>query len=83
MGFAEKEQLLQSWEAAALEGSILVAKQLRQAIEQKLGQKVSDDYLWDLLHRHGWSKKTPRPQYPRAGDVKEKREAFKKTTRPL
>ncbi|WP_121357698.1 winged helix-turn-helix domain-containing protein [Flavisolibacter nicotianae] len=74
----QEETLLQSWEATALEGGVLVAKQLRQAVEQKIGHRVSDDYLWDLLKRHGWRKKTPRPEHPRAAAVKEKREAFKK-----
>lgn len=78
ISFEEELQLLQSWEAAALEGGVLVAKQLREAVEQKIGHKVSDDYLWDLLHRHGWSKKTPRPEHPKAAEAKEKREAFKK-----
>lgn len=82
MCFEEEEQLLQSWEAAALEGGVLVAKQLRRAVEQKLGHKVSDDYLWDLLHRHGWSKKAPRPEHPKAEEAKEKREAFKKKYLP-
>jgi len=77
MGF-EEAQFLKTWEATALEGGVLVAKQLRQAVEKKMGHKVSDDYLWDLLHRHGWTKKAPRPQHPGAVEAKEKREAFKK-----
>mgnify|MGYP006159892637 CR=1 FL=1 len=73
-----EEELLQSWEATALEGGVLVAKQLRKEVERKVGHQVSDDYLWDLLHRHGWSKKAPRPEHPKAGEVKAQREAFKK-----
>ena len=78
MRFEEEQELLQSWEATALEGGVLVAKQLRETVEQKVGRNVSDDYLWDLLHRHGWSKKAPRPEHPKAVEAKEKREAFKK-----
>jgi transposase len=78
MSFKEEQALLQSQEATALQGEVLVAKQLREVIEKKVGHGVSDDYLWDLLKRHGWSKKTPRPEHPKAGEVKEKREAFKK-----
>ena len=81
MNFEEEQQLLQSWEVTALEGGVLVAKQLREAVEQKLGRKVSEDYLWDLLHRHGWCKKAPRPQHPKAEEAKQKREAFKKKHR--
>lgn len=79
--FDEEAALLQSWETTALEGGVLVAKQLRDAVEQKVGHAISDDYLWDLLHRHGWRKKAPRPEHSKAGEVKEKREAFKKKSR--
>ena len=79
MSFKEEEELLQSQAAIALQGKVLVAKQLRSVVEQNIGHAVSDDYLWDLLHRHGWSKKAPRPQHPKADEkVKEQRKEFKK-----
>ena len=78
MSFEEEEELLQNWTEAALKGGVLVAKQLREAVEKKVGHTVSDDYLWDMLHRHGWTKKAPGPEHPKAGEAKEKREAFKK-----
>lgn len=78
LSFEQEEQLLQSWEVTAQEGGVLVAKQLRETVEQKVGHQVSADYLWDLLHRHGWRKKAPRPEHPKATEVKEKREVFKK-----
>src|SRR4051812_35063070 len=78
MSFEDEQQLLETQTATALEAKVLVAKQLRQAVEQKLGQSVSDHYLWDMLHRHGWTKKAPRPQHPKAAEVKDKVEAFKK-----
>jgi transposase len=78
LSFEQEEELLQTWTATALEGGVLVAKQLSKAVEQKVGHRVSQDYLWDLLHRHGWSKKAPRPEHAKAEDAKEKREPFKK-----
>jgi transposase len=78
MSFAQEETLLQSMEAIALQGEVLVAKQLREVVEIKVEHRVSDNYLWDMLHRHGWNKKAPRPEHPKAAGVKEKREAFKK-----
>jgi len=81
MSFEAEAQLLQTWAATAVEGKVLVAKQLRKEVEQKTGHHVSDDYLWDLLHRHGWSKKVPRPQHTRAAQSNDKREAFKKKHR--
>ncbi|MBD0298819.1 MAG: winged helix-turn-helix domain-containing protein [Nitrososphaera sp.] len=78
LSFDEEEALLQNRTQAALEGEVLVAKQLRKAVEQKVGRSVSDNYLWDMLHRHGWSKKAPRPEHPKAEETEEKRKAFKK-----
>jgi len=81
LSFEDEQQLLEHQTATALEGKLLVAKQLRQVVEQKAGHSVSDSYLWDLLRRHGWTKKAPRPQHPKAAEVKDKVEAFKKSTR--
>lgn len=78
----EEAALLQSWEATALQGEVLVAKQLRTVVEEKVGHRVSDNYLWDLLRRQGWKKKAPRPQHPKAAEVQQKREAFKKRSAP-
>ena len=78
MSFEQEEALLQTWTEPALNGEVLVAKQLRKMVEEKTGHNISEDYLWDMLHRHGWSKKVPRPEHPKAAQVKEKREAFKK-----
>jgi transposase len=79
MSFKEEEERLQSQAAIALQGKVLVAGQLRSVVAQKMGHAVWDDSLWDLLHRHGWSKKAPRPQHPKADEqVKEQRKAFKK-----
>ena len=82
MSFKEEEERLQSQAAIALQGKVLVAGQLRSVVAQKMSHAVWDDSLWDLLHRHGWSKKAPRPQHPKADEqVKEQRKAFKKSTR--
>jgi transposase len=65
MSLPEEQQFLKSVEDRALHGEVLVAKHLRSQLEQKVGHPVSDDYLWDLFHRHGWSKKVPRPEHPK------------------
>ncbi len=78
MSFEEEQELLQSWTQAALAGEVLVAKQLCEAVEKKVGHSVSDDSLCDMLNRHGWSKKAPRSQHPKAAQAKQKTEVFKK-----
>jgi transposase len=80
LSFEEEEQLLESQIQTALEGKILVAGQLLEIVEQKVGHPVSQGYPFDLLHRHGWSKKAPRPEHPKAD--RGVQEAFKKKPRP-
>ena len=80
MSLEQEEELLQTWATCAVEGGVLMAGQLREAVEQKVAQRISDDYLCDMLHRHGWSTKAPRPQHPKAAEAKEKTAAFKKST---
>ncbi|MDQ3846641.1 MAG: hypothetical protein M3342_21910 [Bacteroidota bacterium] len=48
MSFQQEEEFLQTQIATALEGGVLVAKQLKGAVEQKTGCKVSNDYVRDL-----------------------------------
>ena len=54
-----------SLENLASKGLIKTANDIRKVIEEKVGKVVSDDYLWDLLHRNGWKKKMPRPHHPK------------------
>jgi hypothetical protein len=36
---------------------------LASALAKKLGQEVSINYIYGLLHRHQWCKLTPRPHH--------------------
>ncbi len=72
----EEKELLKKISDKALQGLILTALDMRDEVEKKIGKKVSDDYLWDLFHRHGWKKKAPRPSHPRSN--KREQEGFKK-----
>jgi len=72
----EEEQLFINLEEQASKGLIKTANDIRQVVELKVGKAVSDDFLWDLLHRNGWKKKMPRPHHPKR-DIKQQGE-FKK-----
>ena len=76
MSLEEEQEVLEKAKAGALQGNLLVAKHLRPLVEEKTGCKISDAYLRDLMHRHHWTKKAPRPEHPNGND-KEK-EVFKK-----
>ena len=75
----EESDLLEQVRTKAEQGRILTASAVRSHIEEKTGQTVSKDYLYDILHRHGWRKVMSRPQHPKAD--KEKQEEFKKNFR--
>ena len=70
--------LLKELEMKAHRGEIKSAVAIKKFIEQKLERRVSEDYLWDLLKRHQWKKKVPRPHHPKAD--KTKQEEFKKNS---
>lgn len=65
LDLAGEAAIFASLQASASKGSIKTANDIRQAVEAKVGRKVSDDYLWDLLQRNGWKKKMPRPHHPK------------------
>ena len=72
----EEEQLFINLEEQASKGLIKTANDIRQVVELEVRKAVSDDFLWDLLHRNGWKKKMPRPHHPKR-DIKQQGE-FKK-----
>jgi len=39
-----------------LNGQIVSFRDLKNAVEAKVGKEVSRDYIWDLLKRYGWTK---------------------------
>jgi transposase len=65
LNLSEEATLFTSLETLASKGLIKTANDIRLVVERKTGKAVSDDYLWDLLHRNGWKKKMPRPHHPK------------------
>ena len=63
----------------AKRGKVLTFHDIHKKVEQHVGHEVSDDYIWDLFHRHQWKKKAPRPKHPKQN--KREQKAFKKTSK--
>jgi transposase len=63
MTLEEERAFLAQHLAQAEAGDLLTAKQLHPALCKALGQDVSMDYVYKLLHRHEWRKLTPRPHH--------------------
>jgi transposase len=72
----EEEAFLQPWLPRAAQGQVLTAQQLRGQVERRLGRRVSQGYVYRLLHRCGWRKLGPRPRHPKAKPKAQER--FKK-----
>ncbi len=78
LSLEEERMMLDDFAKKASEGKILTAKAIKREIEKKLKKEVSDDYIWDLFNRCGWSKKAPRPQHPKQNIAAQ--EDFKKNS---
>lgn len=81
MTVEQEKELMSSLESKALKGQILSGNDVRKIVEQKINRKVSDDYIWDLFKRNGWTKHSPRPHHPNK-DI-EKQEEFKKNSKTI
>jgi transposase len=74
-----ENKVMKGLEADALKGKIKSGVEIKERVKKIAKKEVSDDFIWDLLKRHGWSKKKPRPEHPK-GD-KNVQDEFKKNSR--
>jgi len=72
----EEKSFLASFECVANSGSMLVANEIKVALEKRLGRMVHKTTVYRMLRRHGWRKVVPRPTHPKHN--KEAANAFKK-----
>jgi len=79
LSWPEEQQLLQSFYLRAGKGEIINVKKIHKSICEKLKKEVSIDYIYRLLHRHGWRKLGPRPRHPKTSV--ESQALFKKNSR--
>jgi transposase len=80
LSFEEEQALLDGLRSQAEKGLVVLAGVVREAAEAKLGRRVSKDYAYDLMHRHGWRKVQPRPHHPKKDKAAQEEE--KKTSAP-
>jgi transposase len=60
-------------------GHVLEISKIHRALEENIGKKLRVQNTYNLLHRHGWRKITPRPKHPSSDPAAQ--EAFKKSGR--
>ena len=78
LSLPDEEDLLRTIEQRAAMGLVKTVFDIKELVEQRVGKAVSDDYLWDLMKRHNWRKKMPRPHHPKKDAASQ--EAFKKNS---
>ena len=79
MTLEEERAFLAQFAAQAESGDVLTAKQIHPDLCRVLGQDISMDYVYKLLHRHEWRKLAPRPHHTKQDPAIAA--AFKKNSR--
>ena len=79
MSYEEEEELLGQFINEADGGQITDVSAIKAAYDEKIGHETGHGQIYNMLHRHGWSKKLPRSKHPKSA-APEVIEASKKLT---
>ena len=63
---AEEVNFLAPFLEKAKEGGILIVGEIKEALDARLGRKVSLASVYNLLHRHNWRKLAPDMRHPKS-----------------
>lgn len=66
MDKGEEAAFLAPFYDKAAQGGILVAGEIKRALDDHLGRKVPLSSVYNLLHRHNWRKLAPDKRHPKA-----------------
>jgi transposase len=67
MAQEEEEEFLAGFLGAAADASVLVAGEIKAALEERLGREVHETTVYRMPNRHGWRKVIPRPRPSKRG----------------
>ena len=81
MTIEQEKVFMGGLEEKALKGQILSYLDIKKLVEQEVGRVVSDDFIWDLFKRNGWSKHSPRPHHPKKDTTAQ--DDFKKNSKSV
>ena len=68
MSVEEEEAILQQFRERAEAGQMVIAQEIKQVFDEKLGRDTGRGYIYMLLARHGWRKVMPRSRHPKKAD---------------
>ena len=66
MTYEEEEELLAQFIQEGDGGQITDVSAIKAAYDEKIGHKTGHGQIYNVLHRHGWSKKLPRSRHPKS-----------------
>jgi transposase len=76
LSWEEEKEVLEPFWGKARDGEVITAKSIWPEISKAVGKNVTLDYVYKLLHRHGWRKLGPRPRHVKSNPATQ--EQFKK-----
>ena len=79
MTYEEEAELLEQFIDVADGGHITDVSAIKAAYDEKIGHETGHGQIYNVLHRHGWSKKLPRSKHPKSA-TPEAIDASKKLT---
>ncbi len=79
MTYEEEAELLEQFIDVADGGHITDVWAIKAAYDEKIGHETGHGQIYNVLHRHGWSKKLPRSKHPKSA-TPEAIDASKKLT---
>ena len=66
MTYEEEASLLAQFIQEADGGHITDVSAIKTAYDEKIGHETGHGQIYNVLHRHGWSKKLPRSKHPKS-----------------
>ena len=67
LSWEKEEEILKQFEGK--EGKQVTAREIKAALDEACGKDTGHMYVYNVLKRHGWKKKKPRPKHPKAANV--------------
>ena len=79
LSWEQEEEILNGMHAE--DGKQVTAREIKEELDKACGKDTGNVYVYNVLKRHGWTKKMPRSRHPKAAN-EEACEASKKLNPP-
>lgn len=66
-----EDEILKQFEESMKKGQVLVSKDIKMALDKKIGKETPENYVYRLLKRKGYRKVMPRSKHPKKASNEE------------